>query len=58
LRISETLKKALTSQDPIQTIASESKKPSTKQTKAQKRAAQAEFNRQLWAEAYVTPRAL
>lgn len=31
------------------------KKVSSKVTKAQRRAQQAEFNRQLWAEAYVMP---
>lgn len=46
--------KLLTSgQQPAQSAQSEPKKLTTKQTKAQKRAAQAEFNRQLWAEAYV-----
>lgn len=38
---------------PVQSTEAEPKKASSKQTKAQKRAAQAEFNRQLWAEAYV-----
>src|SRR4051794_6893345 len=32
------------------------KKVSSKVTKAQRRAQQAEFNRQLWAEAYIFPR--
>lgn len=36
---------------PTQSAQLEPKKLTTKQTKAQKRAAQAEFNRQLWAEA-------
>lgn len=40
-------------QQPAQVNPLESKKLTTKQTKAQKRAAQAEFNRQLWAEACV-----
>lgn len=39
------------SANPGQTQQPETKKLSTKQTKAQKRAAQAEFNRQIWAEA-------
>lgn len=38
-------------QAPVQSTEAEPKKASSKQTKAQKRAAQAEFNRQLWAEA-------
>ncbi|KAK5946430.1 hypothetical protein PMZ80_000573 [Knufia obscura] len=37
--------------EPAQSTETEPKKLSSKQTKAQKRAAQAEFNRQLWAEA-------
>ena len=39
---------------PANTVSSE-KKPTTKQSKAQRRAQQAEFNRQLWAEALVSP---
>ncbi|KAK5090953.1 hypothetical protein LTR05_001131 [Lithohypha guttulata] len=37
--------------DQDQSVQADLKKLTTKQTKAQKRAAQAEFNRQLWAEA-------